>query len=303
MTDLATPPTTRSLPLALLAGARPKQWAKNVLVFVAPAAAGVLDQPERLADAVIAFVAFCAAASGTYFLNDAADVDADRRHPTKRLRPVAAGQIPVGLARAVGVFLLIASLAVGALCNLDLVLVLAAYVVLTSLYSTWLKHVAVIDMAVVAAGFLLRAAGGALATEVPISSWFYIVASAASMFIVAGKRLAELRAGGDRAAETRSALASYSERYLGYVLAVSSGTAILAYCLWAFGEAAELTAGNGATWLELSSVPFVLGLLRYALLIDAGGGGEPEELLLRDRVLQGLGVVWVAIFGIGIYVA
>lgn len=303
MTDLATPAPSRPLAVALLVGARPKQWTKNGLVFVAPAAAGVLDQPAQLVDAIIAFVAFCAAASGTYFLNDAADVEADRRHPTKRFRPVATGEIPVGLARSVGVGLLLGSVAIGALCNLDLVLVLASYVVLTSLYSTWLKHIAVIDMAVVAAGFLLRAAGGALATEVPISSWFYIVASAASMFIVAGKRLAELRSGGDRAAETRSALAAYSERYLGYVLAVSSGTAILAYCLWAFGEAAELTAGSGATWLELSSVPFVLGLLRYALLIDAGGGGEPEELLLKDRVLQGLGVIWVAIFGIGIYVA
>jgi decaprenyl-phosphate phosphoribosyltransferase len=303
MTDLATPPAARPLPLALLVEARPKQWAKNVLVFIAPAAAGVLDQPDRLLDATIAFVAFCAAASGTYFLNDAADVDADRRHPTKHRRPVAAGEIPVGLARTIGAGLLLLSVAIGALGNLELVAVLIAYVVLTSLYSTWLKHIAVIDMAVVAAGFLLRAAGGAVATEVPISSWFYIVASAASMFIVAGKRLSELRAGGQRASETRSALAAYSERYLGYVLAVASGTAILAYCLWAFGEAAELTAGNGPVWLELSSVPFVLGLLRYALLIDAGGGGEPEELLLKDRVLQGLGCLWVVVFGIGIYVA
>src|SRR5262245_20088740 len=110
MTDLATPSAARPLPLALLVEARPQQWTKNVLVFVAPAAAGVLDQPARLTDACIAFLAFCAAASGTYFLNDAADVEADRRHPTKRFRPVAAGEVPVGLARLVGVGLLVLSL-------------------------------------------------------------------------------------------------------------------------------------------------------------------------------------------------
>src|SRR5690606_9891097 len=143
-------------------------------------------------------------------------------------------------------------LPIAALADLALVAVVAGYVALTTAYSTWLKHVAVIDMAAVAAGFLLRAAGGAVANDVPISSWFYIVASASSMFIVAGKRLAELRAGGDHAADTRLALADYSERFLGYVLGVMSGTAILAYCLWAFGEAAAVASGAGETWLALS---------------------------------------------------
>jgi decaprenyl-phosphate phosphoribosyltransferase len=300
MTEVApVPAVTRSLPLALVVEARPKQWLKNVLVFVAPAAAGVLDQSDELVRALVAFVAFCAAASGTYFLNDVADVEADRRHPSKRYRPVAAGEVPVGLARLIGAALVVGSIAIGATCNRRLAAVVAAYVALTTLYSSWLKHIAVIDLAAVAAGFLLRAAGGAAATEVPISSWFYIVATAASVFVVTGKRLAELRAGGERASETRAALASYSERYLGYVLAVSSGIAILAYCLWAFEEA-DLVV-EGATWLELSSVPFVLGLLRYALLIDAGGGGEPEEVVLHDRVLQVLGVCWALIFAIGIY--
>jgi decaprenyl-phosphate phosphoribosyltransferase len=300
MTEVAPrPAVVRSLPVALLVEARPKQWLKNVLVFVAPAAAGVLDQSTELGRALVAFVAFCAAASGTYFLNDVADVEADRRHPSKRFRPVAAGEVPLGMARVIGMALIVGSVAIGATCNLRLAAVVGAYVLLTTLYSSWLKHIAVIDLAAVAAGFLLRAAGGAAATEVPISSWFYIVATAASVFVVAGKRLAELRSGGERAFETRAALASYSVSYLGYVLAVSSGIAILAYCLWAFEEAALVV--EGSTWLELSSVPFVLGLLRYALLIDAGGGGEPEELVLHDRVLQVIGVCWAVIFMIGIY--
>ena len=267
MTEVASSPAaTRPLPVALLSEARPKQWLKNVLVFVAPAAAGVLEQSDELSRALLAFVAFCTAASGTYFLNDVADVEADRRHPSKRYRPIAAGEIPLALGRLIGVALILGSVAIGATCNLRLAAVVAAYVVLTTLYSSWLKHIAVVDLAAVAAGFLLRAAGGAAATEVPISSWFYIVASAASVFVVAGKRLAELRAGGERASDTRAALAAYSVAYLGYVLAVSSGIAILAYCLWAFEEA-DLVV-DGAVWLELSSVPFVLGLLRYALLIQ-----------------------------------
>lgn len=302
MTDVESPRRpARPLPLALLVEARPKQWVKNVLVFVAPAAAGVLNEPDIIGRTIVAFVAFCAAASGTYFLNDAADVEADRKHPVKCLRPVAAGEIPVPVARIVGVLLLVLSLAIGMAVSWETAAVVAAYVSLTSLYSAWLKHIAVVDLVAVAAGFLLRAAGGAAAADVPISSWFYIVASAASVFMVAGKRMAEMRTAGERPAEVRSILASYSTQYLHYVLSVSSGIAILAYCLWAFEEASLLT--EGAAWLELSSVPFVLGLLRYALLIDAGGGGEPEDLVLHDRPLQVIGLCWGLMFGIGVYVS
>jgi decaprenyl-phosphate phosphoribosyltransferase len=300
MTDLAPRArTTRSLPLALLVAARPKQWVKNVLVFVAPAAAGVLDQPDELTATTMAFVAFCAAASGTYFLNDAADVEADRRHPVKRYRPIAAGEVGVPLGRVLGVALLALSLVIAVSVNLRLLAVVAGYVALTTAYSSWLKHIPVIDMAAVAAGFLLRAAAGAAATEVPISSWFFIVASASSFFVVAAKRLAELRGGGEQAADTRATLAHYSATYLGYLLAVSSGIAILGYCLWAFEQATIHAAGAEA--LQLSTIPFVLCLLRYALLVDAGGGGEPEELVLHDRLLQVLGLCWAGVFAVGIY--
>jgi decaprenyl-phosphate phosphoribosyltransferase len=292
--------SVRPLPLALLVTARPKQWVKNTLVFVAPLAAGVLTQSEEATASLLAFTAFCFAASGTYFLNDAGDAEADRLHPVKRRRPVAAGDLSVGVARGVGVGLLLCALVVSATVNVETVAVVAGYVALTTTYSLWLKHVPVFDMAAVAAGFMLRAIGGAVATEVPVSDWFFIVATAASFFIVAGKRLAELRTVGDDAAAHRPALGAYSTTYLRYVLAVASGIAILAYCLWAFEEA--VLRPEGAVWLELSIIPFVLGLLRYALLIEAGEGGEPEELVLGDRPLQIMGVAWVIIFGIGIYV-
>jgi decaprenyl-phosphate phosphoribosyltransferase len=292
--------TTRSLPAALVVAARPKQWLKNVLVFIAPAAAGVLGEGSALVRAIAAFVAFCAASSATYLLNDAGDVESDRRHPVKRHRPVARGEVSPALARSVGVVLMALSLGVSILVNKELTLVVASYLVLTTLYSAALKDIAVVDIVAVAAGFLLRAVGGGVATEVPISAWFYIVAGAASLFVVAAKRLAELRMGGDEAHQTRASLASYTTAYLAYVLAVTSGIAILAYCLWAFEIGTRFP--SEAAWFELSIIPFASGVLRYALLVDAGGGGEPEELVLHDVPLQVIGLAWVLLFGIGIYV-
>src|SRR5690606_13791274 len=161
--------------LGLVRLARPKQWAKNVLVFAAPAAAGVLDNREWALDALAAFVCFCLAAAGTYYVNDARDVEADRRHPTKRHRPVASGVVPVPVAYAGGALLLAAAVGLGWLVNPDLALTLGGYIVLTTAYSSWLKHVAVVDLVAVAAGFVLRAIAGAAATQVPISDWFFIV--------------------------------------------------------------------------------------------------------------------------------
>jgi len=289
----------RSPVRAWIAATRPKQWVKNLLVFLPPAAAGSLDDPTQFANASVAFVAFCAVASGTYLLNDVADVDADRRHPVKCRRPIAAGEVALGAARTVGIALLAAGVLVAWLQQPALAGVVVGYVALTTTYTLWLKHEAVLDLVGVAAGFLLRAAAGAVATEVPISSWFFIVASAGAMFMVTGKRLAELRSGGADAAHTRSTLDRYTPGYLGFVLAVSSSVAVLGYCLWAFEQAAILT--EGGMWLELSSVPFVVGLLRYALSVDAGDGGEPEDLIWQDPVLLAAGVVWAIMFAVGIY--
>jgi decaprenyl-phosphate phosphoribosyltransferase len=287
-----------SLARSLLRTARPKQWAKNVLVFAAPGAAGVLSEADELGRTLAAFVAFCLAASGTYFLNDALDADADRRHPTKRNRPVAAGYVSESLAKAMAVGLVLAALAVAAPFNSGkLALVVGGYIVITVSYSLWLKHEPVVDLGAVAAGFVLRAIAGGVATDVPLSDWFLIVAGAGSLFIVTGKRHAEQMELGDASAGHRSTLAEYSSAYLNYVRAVTSGVAIAAYCLWAF-ENAE--AVGDTFWFRLSIVPFVAGILRYALVVEQGGGGAPEEIVLRDRVLQFFGVMWVAAFAIGV---
>jgi decaprenyl-phosphate phosphoribosyltransferase len=288
-----------SLARSLLRTARPKQWVKNVLVFAAPGAAGVLTELDQLGRTLIAFAAFCLAASGTYFLNDAMDAEADRHHPTKRNRPVAAGLVTTAQAKVAAVVLIVLALAISApINNGRLVAVVAAYVVVTVSYSIWLKHEPVLDLGCVAAGFGLRAIAGGYATDVPLSNFFLIVVGAGSLFIVAGKRHAELATLGEASAGHRQTLGEYSDSFLNYVRAVTSGVAITGYALWAFERAAEV--GN-TFWFRLSIVPFVLAILRYALTVEQGGGGAPEEVVLGDRLLQLLGVAWLACFAIGVH--
>ncbi len=181
----------------------------------------------------------------------------------------------------------------------QLALVIGGYFVLTVTYSVWLKHEPVLDLGAVACGFVLRAIAGGIAVGVSISPWFLIVAGSGSLFMVTGKRSAELRQLGVGAISHRRSLAGYTEAFLSYVRAVASSVAILAYCLWAFEKSAAV--GEQA-WFELSIVPFALGILRYALLLTQGDGGAPEELVLSDRVLLGIGIVWVVSFGIAVHV-
>ena len=292
-------PRRSSTVKAAIRTARPKQWTKNVLVFAAPAAAGVLDQRDALLQTLVAFVGFCLAASGTYFLNDANDADVDRLHPTKRLRPIAAGDLDVRTAKIIaGVLILLALVVTAPINDFKLTGVVAGYVFVTLSYTLWLKYEPVIDLAAVAAGFVLRAIAGGVATAVPLSDWFLIVAGAGSLFIVTGKRHAEQVELGSDSLEHRRTLGEYSTAFLGYVRAVASGVMITAYCLWAFENAANT---GDQTWFRLSIVPFVIAVLRYALVIDQGGGGAPEEVVLSDRVLQIVGLVWMATFALGVH--
>jgi decaprenyl-phosphate phosphoribosyltransferase len=285
---------------ALVRQARPKQWVKNLLVFAAPGAAGVLNEWSSLWRALVVFVAFCLASSGTYFWNDLLDADSDRNHPTKQHRPIASGAIPTGIGRAVGTVLLVAGIGLAATTRWQAALVVAGYVLLTSLYSTVLKHVAVVDLIAVAAGFVLRAVAGAVATDVQMSKWFSLTTSFASLFIVAGKRYAELRDLGEDA-QTRSTLDDYSLGFLRIVLSVSCGAAMVTYCIWAF----DTREAAGSTWpfYELSIIPMATALLRYTLILEQGHGAAPEEIFAHDRVLQILGLIWIAVFGFGLYLA
>jgi decaprenyl-phosphate phosphoribosyltransferase len=282
----------------LVRATRPKQWAKNVLVLAAPGAAGVLTHRDVIVDTALALVSFCLVASSTYLLNDARDMEADRLHPTKRHRPIAAGVVSVRLALVAALVFAAAGFGVGAVVGWRFLVVLAVYLALTVSYNLGLKHVAVIDIAVVASGYIIRAIAGGVAADVPISQWFLIVASFGSLFMVAGKRHGEHLDLGPSGEEVRPTLGAYPISYLRYVWMVSSGVAITAYCLWAFEMA---HTRHGFPWYELSIAPFVLAILRYALLLEYGDGGAPEEIVLGDRTLLVLGALWAAVFGAAVY--
>jgi decaprenyl-phosphate phosphoribosyltransferase len=293
-----------SLASGLIRLARPKQWTKNVLVFAAPAAAGVLDNRGPAIDSLVAFTSFCLAAAGTYYINDARDADADRLHPDKRTRPVASGVVPVGIAYAGGALLIAAAVALAFVANASLAATIAGYVALTTAYSVVLKHVAVVDLVAVAAGFVLRAVAGAAATDVPISEWFFIVTSFGALFMVSGKRGAEASEMGRGAAQFRAVLGAYSESYTAYLRSVTSGAVLVAYCLWAFEKADASINPPSVPWYQLTILPFVMALLRYALVLDRGDrGSAPEEIILGDRTLQLIGVAWAIVFGIAVYTA
>ena len=276
----------RTNPVAgLVRTMRPRQWLKNVLVLAAPFAGGYLFQLPVLIAVGVAFVAFSLAASGVYLVNDVQDVQADRAHPTKRNRPIAAGIVAPQLALAVAVLLFATAIAVSFLASADLALVTAVYIAVQISYCLWLKHQPVVDIAIVASGFLLRAIAGGAAAEIELSQWFLLVAAFGSLFMVAGKRYAEIRLAERTGAKIRKSLERYTASYLRFVWTLSATVLIMTYGLWAF----QLSQVNDSRWPIISLVPFVVAVLRYAVDVDGGNGGEPEEIALGDRVLQVLG--------------
>lgn len=283
---------------ALVQACRPQQWSKNLLVLAVPAAAGALGEGPVVRDTALALVAFTLVSSGTYLLNDAADVEADQRHPVKRTRGIAAGDVSVRVAVGVGVVLLLAGLAVALAVGLDLFGILALYIALTAAYTLRLKHVPVFDIALVASGFFLRAVAGGVAADLPVSRWFLIVTASGSLFVTIGKRYAE-KTGAAAELRTRRVLEHYSADYLRALLSTSAGVLVLAYCLWAFEGRPE---DGPSGWTALSAVPFVLGVMRYGLLVDHGHGEEPEQLLAGDRQLQLLALGWLGLILVGVVV-
>ena len=290
----------RSTPAALVAAMRPRQWLKNVLVFAAPLAAGSLFEPDVLVPSLVAFVAFCLMSSATYLINDVRDVESDRAHPTKRARPIAAGQLAPGAAIAAAAALAVTALGLALWVNVGLFGVLLAYAVFTLSYSLFLKHEPVIELALLSMGFLLRAIAGGVAAELPISRWFLIVAGFGSLFMAAGKRFSELeqsiRAANGSVEHTRRSLAGYTPGYLRFVWGTAAAVTITAYCLWAFEVG---LAESTFPWAEWSVLPFVLAILRYSVDVDRGEAEAPEDVVLHDRALLAMGAVWLVLFGLG----
>jgi 4-hydroxybenzoate polyprenyltransferase len=276
---------------AVLVSLRPRQWVKNFFLFGGVVFGQQLLTPA-LGIAALGFVLFCALSGAMYLLNDVADRDKDRLHPDKRRRPIAAGRLPVGPAIAVAVALVAAGLAVAVWLSRPFAMTAVAYVVLLSAYSAWLKHVVIIDVLVVASGFVLRAAAGALVIGVAISPWLLICTVLLALFLALGKRRHEvltLEAGAPR---HRPILAEYSAGLLDQMIAVVTASTVTAYALYTMSP--ETIARFHTSWLPVT-LPFVLyGIFRYLyLLYRRELGGNPSEIVVRDRPLLLNTLLWL----------
>jgi 4-hydroxybenzoate polyprenyltransferase len=290
VTDLRVPvhePEFRALIRAL----RPKQWLKNGIVALAfifsIRQAWFPNQPDTwiplLVRTGLAFVAFSMLSAAEYLINDLRDLEADRLHPRKRLRPLAAGTLRPRVAIVSAIVLGAAGLALGAVLSRPFGIILLSYGVLTLAYSFWLKHLVIVDVLTIAVGFVLRAAGGAVVIGVPISPWLYLCTILGALFLAITKRRHELILLGDESGAHRAALEDYSELLLDQMTAVVTASTVVAYSLY------TVTAENlPANHVMLATLPFVLyGVFRYLFLVySRDEGGSPEEALLRDRPLM-----------------
>lgn len=272
----------------LFAATRPRQWLKGVLVLAAPVAAGRWLHAEVMIGVAIAFVAFTVTAAGCYLCNDVVDAAADRLHPVKRSRPVAAGVVSAPLAIAVGVALVLAGPAIAfATDREELALIVIAYGAATLAYTAGLKTVPWLEAAILASGFVLRPLAGAAGSGVPPSGYFLAVCCAGALMVTLGKRYAEIQLVG--AAGHRSVLARYRPTALRAARTAAGAVLGAGYLVWALSRAgaAEITA-------LLSAVAVIVAVYRYLVRSNRGDGGEPERLLLSDPVLLVAALVWAA---------
>ena len=270
---------------ALLVSLRPRQWVKNLFVFAGIIFAAKIGDSGRWLEAFACFVAFCAASSAAYLVNDVRDAPRDRLHPLKRRRPIASGELPVRAALVAAAVLAALALALGiALDPLTLGLI-AAFLALQAAYSLRLKHVVLIDVLVIAGLFVLRAVAGGTAVDVRISGWLILCTALLALFLGFAKRRGELALNGAAGTETRAVLDSYSLPLIDQLLTVVASSTVVAYGLYALENPA---AAMPAT------MPFVLfGVFRYLLLVHQNNlGEEPERVLLGDRQLLGAVVLW-----------
>jgi 4-hydroxybenzoate polyprenyltransferase len=276
---------------AIVASMRPRQWVKNLFVFAGLIFAQRLFTPSAW-PALAGFGIFCALSGAIYLINDVADRDRDRLDPRKRLRPIAAGRLQVPVAVAAAVLLVAGGLGFAAILSRAFLLTAVAYVVLLIAYSAWLKHIVIVDVIVVACGFVLRAVAGAVVIDVEMSGWLLICTILLALFLTLGKRRYEYVVLEQDAARHRPILAEYSPALLDQMIAVVTASTVTAYALYTMSP--ETVAKFHTHWLP-ATLPFVLyGIFRYLyLLYQRRLGGNPSELLLSDRALLINTVCWI----------
>ena len=277
--------------LSLLISLRPGQWTKTLFVFAALVFAQRLNDPDAVLRASIVFVLFCALSGAVYLVNDVADREQDRRHPVKKHRPIAAGEVSPGLALAVAAVLGLAALGGAFMLGFPFFAIAATYLVLLSFYSLFLKHLVILDVLTVAAGFALRAAAGAAAIHVPISHWLIVCTTLLALFIALSKRRHELTLLTDTATDHRPILGDYTPYLLDQMISVVTASTVIAYAFYTISP--ETTARFGTDLLSLT-IPFPLyGIFRYLYLVHRRDqGGSPAELVVNDRPLLICVALW-----------
>jgi 4-hydroxybenzoate polyprenyltransferase len=286
--------------LSLLKSMRPKQWLKNIFVYAALVFDLKLTSLPHLLQTTGGFVLMCLGSGCVYLINDLADIEKDRQHPRKRNRPLASGELGVGTARAAAIAIGVICLVLAFLLNTGFGIVLAIYLLLQVAYSFWLKNLVIIDVMVVAAGFLLRVAAGVpLADAERFSPWLYICMMLGALLVGFGKRRHELTLLKDNANAHRESLQEYNLPLLDHAISIVTASTLLAYALYTF-SADNLPAGN----LMMLTIPFVFYcIFRYLYLLHVKGiGGAPEEIILSDRPLQVTILLWGVSVGVVMYV-
>ena len=274
---------------ALIKSLRPKQWAKSVFIFTALIFDRKLLDQSAFLHTLVGAILFSLIASAVYIFNDIADLEADRNHPRKKRRPIASGGLPLNLAWAAGIGLIIISLPLTYYLSPGFFIICTLYLVLNLLYSSWLKHIPLIDVIVLASFYILRVTSGVTLIEVKrFSPWLYVVTTLFALFIGLGKRRAEIFLKRADSGESRPVLDGYTLELLDQLINIVSGTTIVAYSLYTF-SAPNLPENHSM----MLTIPFVLyGIFRYLYLIQIGQGGAPEDIALTDRPLQATILLW-----------
>lgn len=282
---------------SLLRLARPKQWTKNGFVLAGVVFAGKALSASHILDALLTFLAFCLLSGAVYAFNDVLDVDEDRKHPLKRLRPVASGEVPVPAAVVFSLALLAVGLALCFYVNLGVGATGLAYLALQAVYTPVLKHLAILDVMSISAGFVIRALAGVAAVNSPISPWLIVCTGLLTLFLGFSKRRHELATLGDGAVVHRKNLRDYSVPMLDEMMNIMISATIIAYTLYTF-----TVYERQDEIFMMASIPFVIyGVFRYMLLVHRDGGGNPDTLLLADRPLQISLFLWLVVVGVTIY--
>ncbi len=285
----------------ILTSMRPRQWVKNTVVFAALVFAQHLLEPADLLRVLGAFAVFCVVSGAAYLFNDVRDAEKDRRHETKRSRPVASGSLAPQIAMVAAGVLTVAGLASSALLGVDFLLIVVAYIVLSTMYSLWLKRVVIIDVMAVATGFLLRAVAGAAALEdIEISSWLIICTLFLALFLALGKRRHELVYMNEHAISHRSVLAEYSPQLLDQMIAIVTTSTLIVYVLYTTSPSVQVKLGTTKLFI---TIPFVLyGIFRYLYLVHKREqGGSPERVLFSDLPLLANVLLWFAAVCVALY--